>query len=91
MGNLPFARLSLMYALLERKKKNSRILYEFIGMLNSPDMYALVGVWITASIIQNQCRHQHAILSFKDLVPLYWICWYSETDQRSANCCSFWW
>lgn len=61
-------------------------------MLYSPDMYALVEVWNTASITQNQCRHQHAILSFKDLEPLDWICWYSETDQRSVNCCcSLWW
>jgi len=69
MGNLPFARLSFMYALLERKKK-LRILYEFVGMLYSPNLYASVGVWITANITQNQCRHQHAILGFKDLVPL---------------------
>lgn len=60
-------------------------------MLYSPNLYASVGVWITANITQNQCRHQHAILGFKDLVPLDWICWCSELDQRSANYCSYWW
>ena len=60
-------------------------------MLYSPVMYASVGVWITANIMHNQRRHQHAILSFKDLVTLDWICWYSESDQRSAaDCCSYW-
>jgi hypothetical protein len=85
-------RKAFVYVCIARKEeKNTESYMKFVGMLYSPVMYASVGVWITANIIQNQCRHQHAILSIKDLAPLEWICWYSESDQTSANCCSYWW